>query len=187
MLQHHGLAGFRRGHQQAALAFADRRDDVDDAAGDVFLGADVALQRHLLRREQRRQVFEQDLVLGIFRRLAVDLVHLDQGNVTFAFLGGADLALDRIAGMQVEAANLARADVNVVRPGEVRGVRRAQEAEAVRQYFQRAFAENAFAFFRLVLQQGENQVLLAHAVGVVDLVGGCHFHQFGDVFYFEVG
>ncbi len=46
VLQHHGLAGFRAGHQQAALAFADRRDDVDDAPGDVFFGAYVALEDH---------------------------------------------------------------------------------------------------------------------------------------------
>ena len=44
VLQHHGLAGFRRGHQQAALAFADRRDDIDDASGDVLLGLDIALE-----------------------------------------------------------------------------------------------------------------------------------------------
>jgi hypothetical protein len=37
VLQHHGLAGLRRSDQQAALAAADRRDHVDDAAGDVFL------------------------------------------------------------------------------------------------------------------------------------------------------
>ena len=30
--------------EQAALALADRRDDVDDAAGEVLLGLDVALE-----------------------------------------------------------------------------------------------------------------------------------------------
>ena len=84
--------------------------------------------------------------------------------------------------MQVEAAHLAGADVNVIRAGQIGSVRGAQEAEAVRQHFQRAFAEDAFAFLRLILQQGEDQVLLAHAVGIVDLIGGGHFHQFGDVF-----
>jgi hypothetical protein len=41
VLQHHGLAGLRRRHDQAALALADRRHQIDDATGDV-LGAAVA-------------------------------------------------------------------------------------------------------------------------------------------------
>ena len=41
VLQHHGLAGLGRRDDQAALALADGRDQVDDAAGDV-LGAAVA-------------------------------------------------------------------------------------------------------------------------------------------------
>ncbi len=187
MLQHHGLAGLGRGDQQAALAFADGCDDVDDASGDVLFGADVALQRHVLGREQRRQVLEQDLVLGVLRRLTVDLVHLDQRHITLALFRGAYLALDRIAGMQVETAHLAGADVDVIRSRQVGSIRRAQETEAVRQHFQGAFAENAFAFFRMAFQQRKHQVLLAHAVGIVDLIGGCHFHQFGDVFGLEVG
>jgi len=187
VLQHHGLAGLGRGHQQAALAFADGRDDVDDAPGEIFVGADVALQVDLLGREQRRQVLEQDLVFGIFGRFTVDLVHLDQRHIAFAFLGGADLTFDGVAGVQVEATHLAGADVDVIRTGEIGGVGRAQEAEAVRQHFQCAVAVDALTFLRLVLQQGEDQVLFAHAVGVVDLVGNGHFHQFGDVLGLDVG
>jgi hypothetical protein len=73
----------------------------------------------VLGRVQRRQVLEQDLVLGGLRRLAIDAVDLDQGEVALAFLGRADLAFDGVAGAQVEAADLARADVDVVGAGEV--------------------------------------------------------------------
>ena len=62
MLHHHRLAALRAGYQQAALAFADRRDDVDDTAGGVFFAADIAFELDVLGRVQRRQVFEEDLV-----------------------------------------------------------------------------------------------------------------------------
>ena len=89
--------------------------------------------------------------------------------------------------MQIEAPDLGGADVDVVGPGQVGGVRRAQEAEAVWQHLQRSLAVDAFALFRLVLQQREDQVLLAHAVGVFDLVGVGHLHELGDVEVFQVG
>ena len=112
------------------------------AAGDVLLGLDVALEHHRLVGEQRRQVLEQDLVLRVLRRLAVDLVDLDQREVALAVLRRADLAFDRVAGVQVEAADLRRRDVDVVGAGEVAGVGRAQEAEAVGQHFEHAVAED---------------------------------------------
>jgi hypothetical protein len=87
VLHHHRLAALRAGDQQAALALADRGDHVDDAAGDVLFALDVALEQHVLGGVQRRQVLEQDLVLGGLRRLAIDLVDLDQGEVALAFLG----------------------------------------------------------------------------------------------------
>ena len=51
VLHHHRLAGLGRRHDQAALALADRRDDVDDAAGQVFFGLDVALEDEALVRD----------------------------------------------------------------------------------------------------------------------------------------
>ena len=53
--------------------------------------------------------------------------------------------------------------------------------EAVRQHFQRAVAEDRFALLRLVLEHGEDEVLLAHPVGAFDAVGGRCFEQLGDV------
>jgi hypothetical protein len=181
VLHHHRLAALRAGHQQAALALADRRDHVDDARGDVFLRPDLALQPEHLGRVQRRQVLEEDLVLGVLRRLVVDLVHLDQREIALAILGRADLAFDRIAGVQVEAADLRGGDVDVVRAGQVGSVGRAQEAEAVGQHFQGAVAEDVLAFLGAVLEKGEDQFLLAQAVGAVDLAGDGHVEQLADV------
>ena len=187
VLQHHRLAGFRRGNQQSALTFADGRDDVDDAAGDVFLGLDVAFQDQRLVGKKRREIFEKDLAFRVFRRFPVDLVDLDQGEVTLAVLGRPDLAFDRVAGVKVEAADLRWRDVDVVGPRQVAGVGRAEKPESVRQHLQRSIAEDAFAFFRLVLEQRENEVVLAQAVRAVDLVGVGDFDEFGDGFGLEVG
>src|SRR5690606_33180035 len=43
VLHHHGLARFGAGHDEGALAFAQRREDVEDASGDVLFALDVAL------------------------------------------------------------------------------------------------------------------------------------------------
>ena len=110
VLQHHGLAGLGRRHDDAALALADRRDQVEDAAADVFRGTVAAFEAERLAREQRGQVLEQDLVLGSFRRLAVDVVDLEQREVAFPVFWRADASGDVVAGAQVEAADLAGAD-----------------------------------------------------------------------------
>jgi len=62
---------------------------------------------------QRREVLEQDLVLGGLRRVGIDLVDLDEREVALAVLGRADLTLDRIARVQVEAPDLRGADVDM--------------------------------------------------------------------------
>ena len=72
-------------------------------------------------------------------------------------------------------------------PGEVRGVGRAQEAEAVLQHFERAVAEDRLALLRLVLEEREDELLLAQAVGAFELVGDRHVDELGDVFQLEVG
>ncbi len=94
-------------------------------------------------REQRRQVLEQHLALGRLRRFAVDGVDHRQREVALAVLGPADAAGDFVAGAQVEAADLAGRDVDVVGAGQVAGIVRAQEAEAVGQDFQHAVAGHA--------------------------------------------
>ncbi len=144
-LQQHRLAGARRSDDQTALALADRRQQVHDAAGEVVLGG---LQLEALVRVQRRQVVEEDLVARLLRRLEVDRVDLDQREVALAFLRRADLAGDGVAGAQVEAADLRRRDVDVVRARQVVVLGRAQEAEAVRQAFEDAFARRSARSFR---------------------------------------
>ncbi|MDT4829617.1 hypothetical protein FQZ97_630420 [compost metagenome] len=181
VLHHHRLAGLGAGDDQAALAHADGGEDVQNAAREVFLALDVAFQAHGPVRMQRRQVFEHDAMLDRFGRHAVDLVHLHQGEIALAILGRAHFAFDRVAGMQVEAADLRRRDIDIVRAGQIRGLGRAQEAEAIGEDFKHAVAEDLLALFGAPFHDGEHQFLLAQAVGVLDFQAGGHFQQLRDV------
>ena len=106
VLQQHRLAGARRSDDQAALAFADRRQQIHDAGADVLARG---LELQALLRIQRRQVVEEDLVAGFVGRLEVDGFDLDQREVFFAFVRRAHLAADGVAGLEVEFADLGRA------------------------------------------------------------------------------
>ena len=187
VLQHHGLTGLGRRDEEPPLALADGRDDVDDAAGEVFLGLDVAFELERLVGVQRREVLEQDLVLGGLGRLTVDLVELGHRRVTLAVLGRANLAFDLVAGVQVETTDLRRRHVDVVGVRQVRGFGRPQKAEAIRQHFQHAVAVDALAPLRQRFQDGENQLLLAKTVGVVDAERAREFEQFGNGLELEFG
>jgi len=118
-------------------------------------------------------------VLGVFRQFAVDAVDLDQGKITFAFFRGPDFALYAVPGMQIESSDLGGRYIDVIRAGQIRSVGRAQESEAVLQYFQRSVAEDAVTFFCLVLEQRKDEILFAHTAGIFDFVGNRHFNQFG--------
>ncbi|MNV11736.1 hypothetical protein D3C71_1023110 [compost metagenome] len=168
VLHHHRLAALGRGYDQCALATADGRNDVDDAAGDVFFSLEVALQLHLFLGEQGRQVLEHHLVLVLLRRAAVDGVELVQGEVALTIFGCADFTFDHVAGVQIETAHLARADVDVVRAGGKARVRAAQEAETVGQNFQHAIGNDLFPGLGPLLDDRKHQLLLAHAAGIFD-------------------
>ena len=130
---------------------------------------------------QRREVLEHDPVLDRLGQIAVDLVDLDQGKIALAILGRTHFAFDRIAGVQVEAPDLRWRDVDVVGAGKVAGFRRSQEAEAVREDFEHAVAENLFALLGAALHDREHELLLAQAVRVFDFEACGHFEQLRDV------
>ena len=111
-----------------------------------------------------------NLVLRRLGILEIDPGHLEEGKVTLAFLGvgPADLPLDRIAGAQRKAANLRGRNINVVRAGEVVGVRRAQEAEAVLQDLDDAGADDLDILGGELLKRRKHELLLAHGAGILD-------------------
>ena len=169
VLQQHGLAGARRRNDQRALALADRGDDVDDAGGEVLLGRVLVFHLQPLVGIERRQVVEVDLVARLLGVLEIERVDLEQGKIAFAFLRAADVAVDRVAGTQAEAADLRGRDVDVVRPRQIVRLRRAQEAEAIRQHLDDALPDNIGLARGELLEDAEHQLLLAHRRGVLNL------------------
>ncbi|KFB70970.1 MAG: hypothetical protein AW09_003912 [Candidatus Accumulibacter phosphatis] len=89
--------------------------------------------------------------------------------------------------MQIEAPDLARADVDVVGTGQIRSIGRTQKAETIRQRFQRAVAKDAFTLPGLILEQREDQFVLAQSVGAFDVVGDRHVKKLAYMECFEFG
>ena len=171
VLQQHRLAGLRRRDDEAALTLADRRDQIDGASGQILGRAVAALELQPLGGMQRREVLEQHLAARALGRIVVDLADLEQREVALAVLRRADQAGNRIAGAQIEAADLAGRDVNVVRTREIARVGGAQEAEAVLQNLQHAVAVDILALAGMRLEDAEDDVLLARAAHVLEAHG----------------
>ncbi len=162
VLQQHGLAGTRRGDDQAALAFAHGRQQIHDSGAGIF-ARDFELQP--LLRIKRSQVVEENLVARFFGRFEVNGFDLHQREVFFALMRRTNLAADGIAGLQIEFADLRRRHVNVVRTRQVVVIGRAEESVAIGQDFQYAFRKNVALFFALCLKDLKNKVLLAQTAG----------------------
>src|SRR5262249_19036570 len=81
----HRLAGARRRDDEAALSFADRRPQVENARRQVLL---YRLERDALLRVERRQVFEEELLARLLRRLEVHRFAFDQREIRSPSLGG---------------------------------------------------------------------------------------------------
>ena len=185
VLQHHRFTGFRRRHNQTALAHADRRTEVDDAGGHVLGGTVAALQAQALVRVQRGQVFKQNLVLGVFRLVVVDVINFEQREIAFAFFRRADLAENGVAGVQVEPTNLTGRDINVIGAGEVGAIARTQETKAIGQDFQHAITVNRLAILGVVFQDGENDVLLTLAGRAFEIEGHGDVGEFLGGFFLQ--
>jgi len=194
VLQKDGLAGPRRSDDQRALALAERSDDVDHARRLVLDRRVERVELQLLVRVKRRQIVEIDAVADGFRIVEIDRRHPGQSEIALAFLRAANLALNRIAGAKPEAANDRRRDIDVVRPGEIIGFGRTQEAEAVVQHLDRSGAHDLDAVFGLDLEDREHQILLAHRRRALDThllscrdqLGGRLFLQFFQMHEFSL-
>ena len=127
-----------------------------------------------------RQVVEQDLIPRNLRILEIDLFHLKEGEIPFALLRRTDLPGHDITGPEIEAADLRGRDINVIRAGQVIGIRRPKEPKAVRQGFQDSLSEDHTVLFGLSLEDGKDQLLLAQVGRSFDLEVPGHFVQISD-------
>ena len=123
----------------------------------------------------------------LLRVLEIDRVDLEQREIALALLGAADDALDRVAGAQPELPDLRGRDIDVVGPGEIIGVGRAQEAEAVLQHLDDALADDLDVAARELLQDREEQLLLSQERGVLHLMLFREGQQLGRGLGFEIG
>src|SRR5690606_26863088 len=98
---------------------------------------------------------------------------LEEREVPLAVLRRPDLPHDRVPGPEVEALDLGRADVDVVRPVEIIPVLRPEEAVPLGEDFQDALAPEHDVAIEEVLFDSEDEVLLTEAgvVGDVQLLG----------------
>jgi hypothetical protein len=181
-LQKHGLASTRRRDDEAALAFADWGEQVHDPAGEVLADG---LHLDALLGIERGEVVEEDLVSGLFGRLEVDGLDLDEREVLLALVGRPDVPGDGVAGLEIELADLGGRDVDVVRAGQVVVVGGAEEAVTVGEDLEDAFGEDVALFFALGLKNLEDEVLLAEAGCAGDVERASQFTQLGDIVFFQ--
>ena len=135
-----------------------------------FLGRIGHLELQALVRIKRRQIVEMNLMPDFFRVLEIDRIDLKQREIALAFLGTADQTFHRIAGAQAEPANLRRRDINIVGTGQIIRIGRAQEAEAILQDLDDAFADDLDVAAGQLLENCKHQLLLAHDRSVLDFV-----------------
>ena len=103
VLQDDGLAGARLRDDQRALAFAERRDQIDDARGHVLPRRVLDLHLEPFVRIERRQIVEVNLVARLLRILEVDAVDFEQREIALALFRAPDFALNRIDGSKRKA------------------------------------------------------------------------------------
>ncbi len=179
-----GLTRARRGDNHAALAEAERRDQIDDPHVDLVRSR---LELDAPLRMQGRQVVEANLfaeLVGIFK---IDRLDPQKREIALVFLGGPDLARDDRAGFQAETANLAGRDVDIVGAGEVVVIGAPQEAEAVGKDLERPFAVHQAVLLDPFFEDLEDQVLLLEAHVVDDPLGLRRANQLGHRHFLELG
>src|SRR5439155_11052414 len=155
--------------------------------GGGFIG-DGFPNRSMLRKK-RGEVLEMGLVLGLVRVLAIDALDFEQREKTFLLFGRTNLPGDEIARLQVKAANLRGGDINVLRAGKIVKALGAEKTEAFSEYLKNAFGKEDAAAFGILLEDVENDLVLAHGAEVLDaqvlghVVEVAHGHglQLGDI------
>ena len=171
---------------KTALAFADRRDDVNDAAGDVFFRFDIAFECEWFIRKQRRQVFKNDLVLALPGGSPLTLSTFTSAKYRSPSFG-VRISPSMVSPVCRLKRGSAKGSHKCRRACQIRNVGRTQKSKSVLQHFKRAVTEDRLAFLGVVFQQRKDQFLLAQAVGAFEFGRVGHLDQFGDMFEFEFG
>jgi len=166
-----------------------RRNDVDHPRALVLDRRIKAVERQLLFGVKRGEIVEIGAQPHRVRIIEIDLGKAGERKIAFAIARGADFAFDGITRPQAPFAHLIGGDVDIVRPGEVIRLGRAQEGKAVLQHLDRADAHDLFVIFLILgqfAQDAEQQILTTHGRGAFNAQFFGHRDQFGWGFSFEV-
>lgn len=180
LLEEHGLSGERRGDDEAALTVPNGTEEVHDPHAHLVRGG---LQVELPVRMNRGEVFKENPLLCHLRGLVVDGLYLEEREVSLGILGGADLPIYGVAGLEVETLDLGMGHVDVIRPRHVVVRRRPEKPITVLEYLQDSFRENEAVLRGLRLEDLEDDVGLLEAGDAFDAEifrNGC---EFGDCLF----
>src|SRR6185436_13507475 len=167
---------------EGALALAERVDEVDQPLAEVLR---VRLEVDQDVRVDRGQVAEDGAPAGGVGVDAVDRVDPEHAPVLLGLARGAHGACDAIADPQAEAADLARADIDVV--GARQQAMTAQEAKALVDDVEDAVGVVVAGALGLALEDEVDELVLAVAAGGIDLELARHLAQLGDAHLAQVG
>src|SRR5262249_26362181 len=154
VLEEDRLARLGRGHDETPLTEPDGGEKVDDAGGHL---RPVELEVQLPGRIEGGEIVEEDPLPGLAAAGIdeFDLADLLEGEEPLPFAGLADRRVYGVAGTEIEAADLAGADVDVVGAGLVIAVAAAEEAETVRLQLQHALGVDLELLVGNAAEEGE--------------------------------
>src|SRR5688572_1870065 len=95
-------------------------------------------------------------ILRLLGVLVVDSLNLEKGEKPLLLLGRANLPGDQIAGLEIEAPDLRRRYINVLRTWQVVETLRAQEPESLCQDLEHALGKQHSVAFGVLLQNVED-------------------------------
>ena len=169
ILQQNGFTSPWRRHDQTTLAFTNGRHQIDDTCRAVLDRRIIHLHRETFVGVEWRKVFKCNLVPCFFGRLKVDFGHFSQCKVTFGIIRRLDQTFDRVPRAQRMLADHLGRNINIIRARQVVCLGRAQEPEAVLQYFQHTIARDFPPFIRAFAQDLEHHLAFTHRRCVFDL------------------
>src|SRR5256885_3819268 len=179
LVQQNRLSGAWRRHDQTALAFSNRRHDVDDAHAEIAV---LRLQTKALVGILWSKIVERRSILGLFRILAVDALYFQEREVALPRLRWSYLSANFIARAEAKSFDLRRRDVDIVGPWQITPVLTAQEAVSFRQNLKNAITVQHDVGVEKILLDLENQILFSETCGAVDLETVGHLLKLSDGF-----
>ena len=121
-----------------------------------------------LVRIERRQVIERHLVPRPLGILEIDCGDPHESKIALPVARAADCSFHRVPGSQTELTDLLGRDIDIIRSGQIVGLRGTHEAETVWQHLQDAGADDLHIALGQLFEDGEHQFLLGEQ--------GCALH-----------